>query len=127
MRRGGGRAVLLLRGIPVGARRRRLSPVRTLSLLPKLLNGIRRRRRGCYEDEGLWIPGITNARSVGGAGAGRGLGDGGLQIPGITDARSVGEQGRGWTTAIAQGFAACCRAVREAVAGRERGQSTNGS
>jgi hypothetical protein len=23
--------------------------------------------------------------------------------------------------------AACCRAVREAVAGRERGQSTNGS
>jgi hypothetical protein len=50
-----------------------------------------------------------------------------LQIPGITDARSVGEQGRGWTTAIAQGFAACCRAVREAVAGRERGQSTNGS
>jgi hypothetical protein len=32
---------------------------------------------------------------VGGAGAGRGLGDGGLQIPGITDARSVGEQGRG--------------------------------
>jgi hypothetical protein len=26
-----------------------------------------------------------------------------------------------WTAAIAQGFAACCRAVREAVAGRERG------
>jgi hypothetical protein len=45
--------------------------------------------------ERRWIPGITDTRSVGGAGAGRGLGDGGLQIPGITDARSVGEQGRG--------------------------------
>ena len=56
-----------------------------------------------------------------------GSGMGGCRSPASRTRAAWGSRGGGWTAAIAQGFAACCRAVREAVAGRERGQSTNGS
>jgi hypothetical protein len=73
--------------------RSRLIPWRLREPVSSL--GRRERVRRGEMGERRWIPDITEARSVGGAGVGRGLGDGGLQIPGITDARSVGEQGRG--------------------------------
>jgi hypothetical protein len=63
-------------------------------------NGIHGRRRGCYEDGGLRIPGITDARGVGGAGEGAGgWGVADPQHHGRARRGGAGEGSRGWGVA----------------------------